>query len=148
MYQDEMEYGNRGPRAWGVMRIIGMVLGGLALAVIFGFAFGYFVKLLWNWLMPSLFGFKLITFWQAFGIVILGKLIFGSSHASGRHGHDHGRMHSMKWRKRVHMREDWAPNGDYGNWRYYEDYWKTEGKTAYEAYLQRMKAQGNKDENA
>lgn len=147
MHNDEMDYGYGRHREWGPLRIVGMVFGGLALAVIFGFAFGYFVKLLWNWLMPMLFGFKLITFWQAIGIVILGKLIFGGTHAPGR-GQHNGKWHSMKWRKHVHMREDWAPNGDYSNWRYYEDYWRTEGKAAYEAYLEKMKTQGNKDNNA
>jgi hypothetical protein len=141
-HEDEMEYGHRGHGYWGPLRIAGMVAGGLVLAVVFGFAFGLFVKMLWNWLMPELFGFKVITFWQAFGLVILGKLIFGCGGHMGRQ-RNHGKWHSEKWRKRVHMRDDWAPNGDYSNWRYYEDYWKTEGKAAYESYLEKMKSQGN-----
>lgn len=35
------------------------------------------VFFLWNWLMPSIFGIKLITFWQAYGITLLTGLLFG-----------------------------------------------------------------------
>lgn len=35
------------------------------------------VFFLWNWLMPSIFGIKLITFWQAYGITLLSGLLFG-----------------------------------------------------------------------
>jgi hypothetical protein len=53
---------------------------------------------LWNWLMPALFGWHLITFWQAVGILVLSKILFGGFH--GRHGR---RMH---WRHR--MSERWG----------------------------------------
>ena len=32
---------------------------------------------LWNWLMPSLFGFGTLTFFKALGIFILARLFFG-----------------------------------------------------------------------
>jgi hypothetical protein len=35
------------------------------------------VWLLWNVLMPDLFGTPKLTFWQAFGLVILTGLLFG-----------------------------------------------------------------------
>lgn len=35
--------------------------------------------LLWNWLMPDLFDFKTITFWQAWGLNWLSSIIFGTS---------------------------------------------------------------------
>jgi len=44
----------------------------------FALAFGWFVMLLWNWLMPAIFGLGAITYWQAFGLVVLAKLIFGA----------------------------------------------------------------------
>ena len=51
------------------------------LAVLAMFAFmalgGYIVMLLWNWLLPPLFGFHLIAFWQALGILILCRILFG-----------------------------------------------------------------------
>lgn len=39
------------------------------------------VLLLWNWLMPDLFGLKSITFWQALGILLLSSFLF-KSHTS------------------------------------------------------------------
>lgn len=35
------------------------------------------IMLLWNWLMPELFGLAEITFWQALGVLLLSKLLFG-----------------------------------------------------------------------
>ena len=39
---------------------------------------------LWNWLLPALFGWKEITFWQALGLLFLSRLLFGGlRHRSG-----------------------------------------------------------------
>jgi hypothetical protein len=47
---------------------------------------GEVVKYLWNWLLPPLFGWRLITFWQALGILALCRILFGGfgCHGSGR----------------------------------------------------------------
>ncbi len=47
--------------------------------------------------MPSIFGLHTITFWQAIGLFVLSKLIFG-----GFHGGSGGRNH---WKAR--MKERW-----------------------------------------
>jgi hypothetical protein len=39
--------------------------------------FGFVVMLLWNWLTPHLFGWKVIGFWQAVGLVALSHVLFG-----------------------------------------------------------------------
>jgi Ca2+/H+ antiporter, TMEM165/GDT1 family len=44
---------------------------------------GTAVLLLWNWLLPSLFGWHSITFWQAIGLLALSRILFGGL---GRHG--------------------------------------------------------------
>jgi hypothetical protein len=44
----------------------------LALAV-----FTFVVMKLWNWLTPPLFGWHEITYWQALGILVLSKILFG-----------------------------------------------------------------------
>lgn len=41
------------------------------------------VMLLWNWLMPLLFGLPKLTFWQAFGLTWLCSLLFKSHASSG-----------------------------------------------------------------
>jgi len=37
---------------------------------------------LWNWLMPAIFGIKVVTFWQAWGINFLTGILFKSSSSS------------------------------------------------------------------
>lgn len=48
--------------------------------------FGEVVMYLWNWLMPSLFGWHPIGFWQALGLLVLCRILFGGfgGHGSGR----------------------------------------------------------------
>lgn len=38
---------------------------------------GEIVRLLWNALLPPLFGLPSITFWQALGILALSRILFG-----------------------------------------------------------------------
>jgi hypothetical protein len=63
------------------------------------FAFGSVVMLLWNGLLPAILGVKAITFWQAIGILVLSKILFGGF--GGRHGHHrcngHGKGGHGKW---------------------------------------------------
>ncbi len=51
---------------------------------------GELVYLLWNWLVPPLLGLPRITFWQALGILVLCRILFGGfrshSHTTGRSG--------------------------------------------------------------
>ena len=68
------------------------LIGIIALAL-----FGFVVMSLWNWLMPSLFGLTVISFWQALGLVVLSRILFG-----GFHSHGGRRTH---WRRR--MQERW-----------------------------------------
>ncbi|MBW8685425.1 hypothetical protein [Chitinophaga rhizophila] len=49
----------------------------ILLAFIFCCAIGFSVQYLWNWLIPELFHGPYITFWQALGLCLLGKLLFG-----------------------------------------------------------------------
>jgi len=43
---------------------------------------GGIVRLLWNWLLPALFGWHAITFWQAIALLALCRILFGGL---GRH---------------------------------------------------------------
>ena len=36
----------------------------------------YPTMLLWNWLMTSIFGLRIITFWEAFGLNMLCGILF------------------------------------------------------------------------
>ena len=124
-----------------VLRIIGMTMVGIMAAVLFGFLFALIIKLLWNWLMPVIFGLTEITYWQAFGIFILAKLLFGSfgHHKSDHSDHIHRKV-DAKWHRCIGIEDDeeWQPKGSHKNWKYYRQYWKEEGKTAFEDYIDRM----------
>ena len=63
------------------------------LAAVFLAVLSFVVMQLWNWLMPELFGWRAITFWQALGILGLCRILFGGfgRHGSGRaYGRHHG----------------------------------------------------------
>ncbi len=55
------------------------------------------VMLLWNALIPSLFAGPVVTFWQAAGLLILCRLLFGGFRP--RHGGHHHWRHRA-WRSR------------------------------------------------
>ncbi len=53
--------------------------------LVFGFIGIELVLHLWNWLLPQIFGWRQITFWQAFGILALCRILFGGfGHGPGR----------------------------------------------------------------
>jgi len=132
--------GRRRPRAW---KIVGLGILGLCAAAGFAFVFGLLVKVLWNALMPAIFGLSVITFWQAFGLVILAKILFGSHHGMHMHRRRRG---GRRWAGFA-GRRCWSEEGDAtgepmpGNgkrWGAFREYWHEEGKAAFEAYMQRM----------
>jgi hypothetical protein len=65
--------------------------------------------LLWNWLAPDLFGLRLITFWQALGLLALCRILFGGFGLSGGGRRHSGRRLEGRIRERVdeRMRERW-----------------------------------------
>jgi len=69
--------------------------------VLFAWLGGELVMHLWNWLLPSLFGWRQITFWQAFGLLALCRILFG-----GWGGH-HGPRSNMRRRISQRMDERW-----------------------------------------
>jgi hypothetical protein len=54
---------------------------------LFFFIGGEVVMHLWNWLVPPLFGWRMLTFWQALGLLALCRILFGGL---GGHHHRHG----------------------------------------------------------
>jgi len=73
--------------------------------LVFAFIGGEVVKLLWNWLLPPLFGWREITFWQAFGLLALCRILFGGFRL---HGAGRSRMRRrMEERMSERMDERW-----------------------------------------
>ncbi len=78
---------------------------GILLVVVIG---GEVVKQLWNWLLPPLFGFPQVSFWQAFGLLALCRILFGGS---GLHGfHRSNRTPEERERFRQAIRKRWGFN--------------------------------------
>lgn len=57
-------------------------------------AFGWIVMLLWNALLPGLFGVRPLHYLQAVGLLVLSRILIG-----GLRGH-HGRWRHHGWRER------------------------------------------------
>ena len=79
--------------------------------VLFAWLFGELVMHLWNWLLPPIFGLHMITFWQALGLLLLSRILFGSWGAGGGNRGRRGRRE--KWDKmspeeRERLRRSWG----------------------------------------
>jgi len=68
--------------------------------LLFVFIGGEIVKALWNWLLPPLFGWHAITFWQAFGLLALCRILFGGF---GRHGYARSNVRRRMAERWEHM---------------------------------------------
>lgn len=132
---NKMYWGHSRWQSAGPLQRIGWIFGGIVLAVFLAFIFGYFVMLLWNWIMPQLFGLPEIDYWLAFGIIILSRLIFGGF----GHGHNHkcrdDRYYGPHHYPRFGHRK--PPFDKIKEWKYYADYWKEEGEEAFKNYVKK-----------
>jgi hypothetical protein len=64
------------------MEIVIKILGVIALIVGLSFLVAWPVMLLWNELMPEIFGLPEISFWQALGLNLFCGFLFKSSNSS------------------------------------------------------------------
>jgi hypothetical protein len=61
--------------------------------------------LLWNWLLPPLFGWPEITIWQGFGLLALCRILFGGFAGGGGGGSKHiSRTDRERFRQRMRER--------------------------------------------
>jgi hypothetical protein len=65
-----------------VLKIIGGVLLTFGVIAFIAVLMGFPLMLLWNALLPGLFGIKTISFWQAIGINLLTGIMFRSHSSS------------------------------------------------------------------
>lgn len=123
----DSEFGDRGYRhktRFRAKMIFIPILAVGALALI-----SYVVMLLWNALMPVIFHLTVITYWQALGLLILSKILFGFGKGGPRGGAPWIR-HRMKerwrnmspeeqerfreqWREKCHK---WGSHHDHHGW--------------------------------
>jgi Ca2+/H+ antiporter, TMEM165/GDT1 family len=97
---------NRGRKFWIKRAIF------IPLAIVAGvFIFGSLVMYLWNSILPAVLGVSVITFWQALGILVLSKILFGGFRGGHGHMHKGHEMHSrwmhMNPEEREKMKAEW-----------------------------------------
>lgn len=114
------------------VKIICYVFLGIASVIALGFLFGLLIKLLWNWLMPELFGLKEISYWQGIGIFILARIIFGSvgGNSSSPKSKNDKKIQADKCND-----NDKADDKDHST-RNYDEWWEAEGKKAFDDYME------------
>ena len=82
--KDENAWWNDRSLPQKILMGIGFAILGIGLL----FLFGYVVMLLWNWLVPDIFGLKRVSYWQAWGLLALCTILFkgmgGGSSSSGK----------------------------------------------------------------
>jgi hypothetical protein len=74
-------------KAFKILKVIAFVLFFVAVG-------GLVVMNLWNWLIPAIFGLKVISFTEALGLLVLSKILFGGFRGGGGWGGN--RMHFWK----------------------------------------------------
>jgi hypothetical protein len=100
--------GRERSKGFWILRIILIPIGIAALVLLLGFV----IMSLWNGILPGLFGWHTITFWQGIGLLILSRILFGGF-KGGHRGHIHDGMHRwhMSPEEREKMREEWKNRG-------------------------------------
>jgi len=107
-----------------VSYIIKWIVIGVVMACAFAFLFSFFVKLIWNAVIPDIFGLPQITFWQAFGLTVLIKLLFGG----GFHKHPKRHIHQKSCKDIKDLR-----SADF------RKFWEEDGRMLFEEYMKKRK---------
>ncbi|MEP3208227.1 MAG: hypothetical protein ABJN95_03510 [Maribacter sp.] len=112
----------------GFFKVVFMIIA----AILFLLLFGYGFMLLWNWLMPDVFGLPSLSYWKAVGILVMAKLLFGNLEGKG------SGKHSKKGRKHFKERMNDSCKNDFSKWDSYDKFWKEEGEKAFNDYVERQ----------
>lgn len=105
----------------------------ILLVALAGTVMSYVIMLLWNWLMPGIFGAGIISFWEALGLLVLAKILFGFGRWGGGYwGHREyywkekmqERLKNMTPEERERFRSEWRRRC--GGWKHYG--WEEENK--------------------
>lgn len=91
-----------------------LFFGLMGIAALFGFS--AIVMLLWNAILPSLLHVGLIGYWQAMGLLVLSKILFGSMgpgggrrrrHCGGPPAHLREKFMNMSEEEKAAFKEHW-----------------------------------------
>ncbi len=104
---------------------------GLMLSIFFGLGFGFFVMMLWNNLLPDIWGWKEISYWQGTGLVILTRLLLGS------YGY-HKALNQPQAGCHEHFLPQKADCAAKNDDTCYEQWWEEEGEASFEKYTRKI----------
>lgn len=93
---------------------------------------GWAVMLLWNAILPDVAGLKTLTYWQAVGLLVLSRILFGGWRGGGKPDSYEKRRHekhkawrekwmNMSMEERLKFKQEWRERCRRGKW---ED-WKS-----------------------
>ncbi|MDR2632607.1 MAG: hypothetical protein LBC51_03170 [Treponema sp.] len=86
-------------RFWGILMVLALIAASAACML-----------LLWNALMPDIFGLPVLNYWQAAGLLVLCRILFGGiglgHFIPGGKGRDHGHYGNKLREKWMHMTEE------------------------------------------
>ncbi len=97
------------------MRLLFIAPAAILGILLFSFIGGEIVKLLWNWLLPPLFGFPLVTFWQALGLLALSRILVGGFGLHGGRSNMRRRM-TERWQRMTPEEQERFRQGMRGGW--------------------------------
>ena len=98
-------------KSW-VEKLVGKIVGFIMLAIAMALLLGYVVMLLWNHVLAAVVSVSVITFWQALGLLVLSKILFGGG-CWGRHKNGHWKnemkekWQSMTPEEREKIKQEW-----------------------------------------
>jgi hypothetical protein len=108
---------------------------GLAVVVVVALLFGWVAMTAWNAVIPAAFNLPLLNFWQAVGLLVLGRVLVGRFH------HCHSGNHRRFGRHFRRPNSDTPPDGpNFAQW------WWEEGETSFRAFQARQASAGKPQE--
>ena len=120
-----------------ILMFVGIAFAGIGLV-------GALVMVLWNWIMPDVFGLSKITLIQGYGLLILAKLIFGGMQANTTSGTKNNNLDDNTKayiKESIHQEikenniNDYSINEDTDADELYEQWWSDEGEAYFDEYL-------------
>lgn len=134
-----MNHEVRGSGPAKVIKVVCFVLLGIIAAAALAILFGILVKLLWNALMPDIFGLPEIGYWQAVGLAVLAHIFFGAH--SGTHHYDR----SGRKKKDVPAGETEKSPFQREMEQDYAEFWREEGRETFKSWMRRENGSGSED---
>ena len=112
------------------LKVAVWIVLGILFFVVMAFVLGWVIQLLWNATIADMFGGPTISYWQAIGVFILAKILFGfgvgGSNSSG------SKSRKKKEAEAVSAEPETMP--DLAVDETFRKFWQEEGREAYEAF--------------